>query len=106
MITFRFCLWPTHDQVATIDRHIETCRLLYNRVLAELNLARDEGRVLSKGTAHGLLPTWKAGNFPELSGVYSKVAQMVVHQLYANVASPAKKGQGRKVGKLRYKGRG
>ncbi len=107
MITFRFCLRPTRDQVATLARHIETCRVPYNQVLAELNHARDEGRVLSKGTAQGLLPTWKAGNFPELNGVYSKVAQMVVHQLYANVASlAAKKRRGCKVGKLRYKGQG
>jgi len=107
VITFRYRSRPTREQVPTLDRHIEICRQLYNRVLAELKCAHDEGRVLSKVTAQGFLPAWKAAGFPELNEVYSKVAQMVIHQLYANVASlAARKRQGHKVGKLRYKGQG
>ncbi len=61
--------------------------------------------MFSKATAQVLLPVWKRTDFPELSAVYSKVAQMVVHQLYANLAGlAAKKQHGHKVGKLRYKG--
>jgi len=107
MITFRYRIRPTLEQVVTLDRFIETCRRLYNRLLCELSQGRKEGRVLSKAAAQALLPVWKRGDFPELGNVYAKVAQMVVQQLYANLAGLArKKGRGHKVGRLRYKGRG
>jgi putative transposase len=107
MITFRYRIRPSRKQVATLDRHVETCRQLYNRLLGELNRASEGNRVLSKTSAQAFLPAWKAGDFPELGEVYSRVAHMVVYQLYNNLAGlAAKKGRGQKVGRLRYKGRG
>jgi len=44
---------------------------------------------------------------PELNNVYSKVLQMVLYQLYLNLKALSQlKKNGRKVGKLRFKGRG
>src|SRR5271157_1379663 len=107
MITFRYHIKPTCEQVATLSRHVEICRQLYNYLLGELNSAREQGKLLSKATSQAFLPVWKEAGFPELREVYSKVAQMVVQQLYANLAGlAAKKGRGYRVGQLRFKGRG
>jgi putative transposase len=44
---------------------------------------------------------------PGLKGVHSKVLQMVVYQLFSNLRALAQlKKNGKKVGKLRFKGRG
>ena len=43
---------------------------------------------------------------PELSDVYSKVLQMVNYQLWGNICALASmKKKGRKIGKLRFKGK-
>ncbi|HMF31989.1 MAG TPA: RNA-guided endonuclease TnpB family protein, partial [Candidatus Lokiarchaeia archaeon] len=107
MITFRYSIQPTREQGETLARHVETCRRLYNRLLGELNRAREAGTPLSWVGAVSLLPGWKHGDFPEMKDVHSRVAMMVARQLFANLASlGAKKNRGRKVGRLRFKGRG
>ncbi|HMF29872.1 MAG TPA: transposase, partial [Candidatus Lokiarchaeia archaeon] len=107
MITFRYRIRSTREQGETPTKDIETCRRLYNRLLWELNRARGAGTPLSWVGAVSLLPGWKRGDFPELKDVHSRVAMMVARQLFANLASlGAKKRRGRKVGRLRFKGRG
>ncbi|HMF31492.1 MAG TPA: helix-turn-helix domain-containing protein, partial [Candidatus Lokiarchaeia archaeon] len=81
MITFRYRIKPSRAQVGTLCRHLETCRHLYNRLLEELNRAHEAGETISWQSAVGLVPKWKKSTFPELQGVYSRVAAMVAKQL-------------------------
>jgi len=86
-------------------QQLNLCRWLYNRLLDELNKAKMEGRKLSRKDTQALIVKLKVEK-PELKQVYSKVLQMVNYQLWSNVkALSALKKNGRKVGKLRFKGR-
>jgi len=54
-----------------------------------------------------LIVTLKREEKPELNNFYSKVLQMVNYQLWANIRALAVlKKNGKKIGKLRFKGRG
>jgi putative transposase len=84
---------------ATIDQ----CRWLYNHFLEKLN--QKPGKIPQRYELQATLPKLKREH-SELKCVYSKVLQMVLHQLYSNLSALAKlKRNGRKVGKLRFKGR-
>jgi putative transposase len=70
-----------------------------------LNKAKAEGRKLSQKDTQAFIVKLKTEK-PELGQVYSKVLQVVNHQLWSNIrALSALKKNGRKVGKLRFKGR-
>jgi putative transposase len=72
--------------------------------LEELNKAKAEGRHLSQKDTQAFIVKLKREK-PELGQVYSKVLQMVNYQLWSNVhALSALKKNGRKIGKLRFKG--
>jgi len=63
-----------------------------------------EGRRLTQKDTQALIVKLKRDK-PELASVYSKVLQMVNYQLWGNIkALSALKKNGRKVGKLRFKG--
>jgi len=80
-------------------RHMELCRWLYNQLLK----AKRENPNLRRYDTQRLIIELKEGN-PEFNKVYSKVLQMVNHQLWSNLkALNELKGKGHKVGKLRYK---
>jgi len=80
------------------------CRWLYNRLLEELNKAKAEGRKLTQKDTQALIVKLKLEK-PQLNMVYSKVLQMVNYQLWSNIhALAGAKRNGRKVGKLRFKG--
>ncbi len=83
------------------------CRWLYNRLLSELNLAREKGIRLTRGDTQALIVDLKKHEKPELDEVYSKVLQLVNWQLWSNIWTLARlKRRGRKVGRLRFKGKG
>ncbi|MBM5805859.1 MAG: IS200/IS605 family element transposase accessory protein TnpB [Candidatus Verstraetearchaeota archaeon] len=105
MLSYRFRLYPSKAVEAELLRHLELCRWLYNRLLGELNRARAEGRRLSPKDTQALIVRLKSEN-PGLKLVYSKVLQMVSHQLWSNIKALAElKKKGKKVGRLRFKGR-
>ncbi|WP_394344280.1 RNA-guided endonuclease InsQ/TnpB family protein [Thermococcus indicus] len=80
-------------------QHMELCRWLYNQLLK----AKRENPSLRKYDTQRLIVELKKEN-PELNNVYSKVLQMVNHQLWSNLkALNELKKRGHKVGKLRYK---
>jgi len=86
-------------------QHLDLCRWLYNRLLEELDKAKVEGRKLSWKDTQSLILKLKTEK-PELKLVYSKVLQMVNYQLWSNIkALSALRKNGRKVGKLRFKGK-
>ncbi len=82
---------------------LELCRQTYNYFLAQLN---EEEKIPSRFELQAQLPRLKREK-PELRKVYSKVLQMVLHQLYPNLRALSRlKKNGRKVGKLRFKKNG
>lgn len=97
----KFRLYPNKNEEERLFATLEVCRNTYNRLLFELNLQeRPNKKELSV-----MLPVWKR-EYPELAGVYSKCLQPEVKRLFSNLWSLAQsKRKGRKVGRLRYKGK-
>ncbi len=103
----RFRIYPSKTTQQKLSEQIELCRWLYNRLLEELNKARKMGRKITQSETQSLIVELKRKENPELNKVYSKVLQMVNHQLWSNIKALSKlKQNGKKIGKLRFKGRG
>lgn len=104
MLSYRFRLYPSKQIEKILFQHLDLCRWLYNRLLEELNKAKAEGQKLSQKDTQALIVKLKMEK-PELGQVYSKVLQMVNYQLWNNIrALSALKKNGRRIGKLRFKG--
>ena len=104
MLGYKFRIYPSQEVQERLNKHLELCKWLYNRLLSELNKAKAEGRRLTQIDTQALIVKLKREENPELNQVYSKVLQMVNRQLWSNIYELAKrKKQGKKVGKLRYK---
>ena len=81
----------------TLDKY----RLVYNDMLEGMNEQEKPDRVELQNS----IPELKE-KYPELKGVYSKVLQYEVYRLFSNLGSLSElKKKGRKVGKLRFKGK-
>jgi len=75
--TFKYRLFPTKAQRASLDQTLETCRQVYNSTLSlRKNAWEQEQKSLSLYDTSKYLTGWKAEH-PELSGVYSQVLQNV-----------------------------
>jgi len=104
VLSQKFRLCPSRFTEQKLCDHLELCRWLYNRLLEELNVAKSQGLKLSQKEMQHLIIELKKQK-PELNQVYSKVLQMVNHQLWSNIRALSKmKAKGRKIGKLRFKG--
>ncbi len=104
-LTCRFRLYPLRAQERKLLAALDQCRWLYNHFLEKLN-QKEDGRTPSRYKLQATLPKLKQEH-PELKQVHSKVLQMVLHHLYSNLrALTGLKRNGRKVGRLRFKGRG
>lgn len=102
-VTYRFRLYPDKEQEEKLLETLEICRQTYNHFLAEWN---GKDKIPSRLELQAQLPRLKAEK-PELQRIYSKVLQMVLHQLYSNLKALSRlKKNGRKVGRLRFKGKG
>lgn len=101
-------LLPTKAQQTTLETSLETCRILYNRLLAGRKEAYEQtGKWPSRYEQQALLPQWKKEN-PYLSLVYSQVIQEVgarVERSFQNFFRRVKSGT-EKAGFPRFKGRG
>ncbi|MFX0203807.1 MAG: helix-turn-helix domain-containing protein, partial [Candidatus Hodarchaeota archaeon] len=107
MRSLKFRIYPAKPIQEVLEEQLDLCRWLYNRLLAELNLARTEGRTITPGETQALIVHLKKEEKPQLKQVYSKVLQMVNYQLWTNSRGlAALKANGKKVGKLRFKGEG
>jgi len=107
MLSHRFRLYPSKTCEKKLNRQMVLCRWLYNRLLGELEIAGEKGVKLARGDTQSLIVDLKRHEKPELNEVYSKVLQMVNHQLWSNIhALAGLKRNGRKVGRLRFKGSG
>ncbi|MDP7181881.1 MAG: RNA-guided endonuclease TnpB family protein [Candidatus Woesearchaeota archaeon] len=98
--TFKFRLYPTSPQEEKLLWTLEKCRFVYNALLERCKQGWGW-----KACAHTILD-FKKDN-PDLLGVYSKVLQCENDRLFRNVRGLAQlKKNGKKVGKLRFKGEG
>ncbi len=103
MLSYRFRIYPSKTIQQKLSEHLELCRWIYNRLLEELNKTKGE---LTQKDAQAFIINLKEEN-PKLKLVYSKVLQMVNYQLWSNVRALAQlKKNGKKVGRLRFKGKG
>jgi putative transposase len=101
-VTYKFRLYPKKEQEERLLETLESCRQVYNHFLAQW---REKDKVPSRLELQGQIPKLKTEK-PELNKVYSKVLQMVLHQLYSNLKALSQlKKNGKKVGKLRFKGK-
>lgn len=103
MKTYKFRLYPSQRDEAQLIKHLEICRWVYNNFLEKLNKSE---KIPSKYNMVNRLPQLKEEH-PFLKNVYSKVLQEVIAQLYNNLSALSQsKNRGRKVGRLRFKGKG
>jgi putative transposase len=101
-ITYKFRLYPTPEQEQKLLWTLEKCRLVYNDMLEGLNGQAQPNKLELQST----LPKLKE-KYPELKEVYSKVLQYEVYRLFSNLKALAQlKKKGKKVGRLRFKGKG
>ena len=106
IISYRYPIFPSREVEQKLVEALDTCRWLYNRLLEEINKARESGKTLRTYDTQNLIPLLKTEN-PNLNNVYSKVLQMVNYTLWSNIKGlSALKKNGRKVGHLRFKGKG
>jgi putative transposase len=104
VLSQKFRLYPSKTVERRLEENLELCRWLYNRLLEELNKVKAEERWFTRKDTQALIVRLKREK-PELNVVYSKVLQMVNYQLWSNIhALAGAKRNGRKVGKLRFKG--
>jgi putative transposase len=75
--TFKYRLYPTHEQRRLLQLQVEECRWLYNRLLEERKTAWEQRQESVRlYDQHALLPALK-GERPTLAGVQSQVLQNV-----------------------------
>ena len=104
-LTYRYRLYPSKVQEEKLLATLDRCKWLYNHFLEQLKrkyVCNPPGRY----ELQAIIPKLKLEH-PELKQVHSKVLQMILHQLYSNLRSLTElKRNGRKVGRLRFKGDG
>ena len=72
MLGYKFRIYPSKTVQATLQEHLELCRWLYNRLLFELNKAKEEGRKLKQTDTQALIVKLKQENL-ELRKVLSLI---------------------------------
>jgi len=102
MLAYKFRLYPSKVREKKLLRTLDLCRLVYNWALEGLNGEKRPNLYELKRK----LPKLKEER-PGLKKVHSQVLQNEVIKLYDNLKTlAALKRNGRKVGQLRFKGRG
>ena len=101
MISYKFRLYPSPEQEKRLLWTLEKCRFIYNKMLEGLNQQDKPNRLELQNS----IPELKEKH-PELKKVYSKVLQYESYRLFSNLRALTKlKKNGKKVGKLRFKGK-
>jgi len=101
-LTYKFRLYPTKKQEEKLSWTLDRCRFVYNKMLEGLNGQEKPNKLQLQKQ----LPSMKV-KYPELKCVHSKVFQYEVYRLFSNLKVLGRlKKKGRKVGRLRFKGKG
>ena len=99
--THKFRLYPSKQTESKMLETLEICRQTYNVLLGELNNQKE----IDKSQIQGILPDMKICE-SKFKKVYSKTLQYECYRLFSNLSALAKtKQKGRKVGRLRFKGK-
>jgi putative transposase len=80
MISYKYPLSPNKPTQKKLAEALDACRWLYNRLLQDLNEAKEKGIPLKTYDTQNMIPSLKLEN-PLLNLVYSKVLQMVNYTL-------------------------
>ena len=106
MISYKYPIFPSNITQWKLAENLDACRWLYNRLLEDLNDAKEKGIKLKTYDTQNMIPSLKVEN-PKLNLVYSKVLQMVNYTIWSNIKGLAvSKKNGRKIGHIRFKGYG
>ncbi len=102
MKAYKFRIYPNKEQTEKLEFALDTCRQAYNMMLGELN----EQVVIDKAQIQAMLPDMKICE-PKFRGVYSKTLQYECYRLFSNLSAlRVLKQNKKKVGRLRFKGKG
>jgi len=101
MRVYKFQLKLSKAQEVKLERTLDLCRGMYNKLLNELN----EQEVIDKSHIQGVIPDIKICE-PKYKEVYSKTLQYECYRLFSNLKGLSKsKAKGNIVGRLRFKGK-
>jgi len=101
VLSYKFPIYPNKEQREKLDFAFDMCRFTYNKLLEELH-KQDK---IDRGEIQHKLLELKVQN-PDLEGVYSKTLQYECYRLFSNLSALTRlKKNGRKVGRLRFKGK-
>jgi len=101
MITYKFRMYPNKQVGDKLDFALDICRQTYNNLLEEMN----NQVKINRGEVQHKIVTLKETR-PELKQVYSKTLQYECYRLFSNLSALRElKKHGKKVGRLRFKGR-
>jgi putative transposase len=102
MRTHKFRLYPSKATEQKLQRTLDLCRFTYNNLLDEFSSWENISRYELQLRIVDLQIC-----YPELKEVYSKTLQYENYRLFSNLQALGKtKKKGRKVGRLRFKGKG
>jgi putative transposase len=104
---FRYRLYPTKQQVTTLNKTLDLCRWVYNETLAlRKNAWESEQKRISYYDSKRMIPVWKKDR-PELKEVHAHVLQDVTMRVdLAFQAFFRRVKAGEKAGYPRFKGKG
>ncbi len=101
VFSYTFRLYPTKQQTNALLETFDLCRFTYNHLLEKVNESEKAG---IKAIQHSIVELKL--RHPELKKVYSKTLQYECYRLFSNLRVLYQlKRRGRKVGKLRFKGK-
>jgi len=102
MKAYKLRIYPNKEQTEKLENNLDICRQAYNMMLGELN----DQIIIDKAQIQAILPDMKICE-PKYKEVYSKTLQYECYRLFSNLSAlRVLKGNGRKVGRLRFKGKG
>jgi len=99
--TYKFRLYPNKEQEQKLQATLDGCRFIYNQLLEDLNNQSKSNRL----ELQNIIPDIKKQH-QWLKNIYSKTLQYESYRLFSNLRALSQlKKKGRKVGKLRFKGK-
>jgi putative transposase len=102
MKAYKMRIYPNKEQTEKLDFALDTCRQAYNMMLGELN----NQTIIDRNMIQSMLPDMKICE-PRFREVYSKTLQYECYRLFSNLSAlRVLKGNHKKVGRLRFKGKG
>jgi len=99
--TYKFRMYPNKEIREKLDFALDICRQTYNNLLEEMN---NQVKIDRKAIQHKIVELKEVR--PKLKEVYSKTLQYECYRLFSNLSALRElKKKGRKVGRLRFKGK-